>query len=255
MKKTAWGGLLLLAVLLASVWMSRANSTKIMTFATVNWEPYAADNLPGNGFTSEILAEVCKKAGYEAKFVFLPWKRAMLAVEQGNYDALYSAYYSDERAETYAITDPYVKSPLVLCARAKSVIKYDGTVASLKPYKVGVVSGYVNTKAIDSADYLMKDESVNDLENLIKLIQGRVDVIVIDRFVATQYLKTSPAVQAGLDDVVFLSPPLEEKPVFAMFSKKNPDFKEKVAAFNKGLKAVEQDGTMDAILKKYGFNF
>jgi polar amino acid transport system substrate-binding protein len=62
-------------------------------------------------------------------------------------------------------------------------------------------------------------------------------------------------VQTGVGDVKFLSPPLEEKPVFAMFSKKNPDYKEKVDAFNKGLKAVEQDGTLDAIMKKYGFNF
>ncbi|WP_243358018.1 substrate-binding periplasmic protein [Fundidesulfovibrio terrae] len=255
--RKGWAGVAALAVILgvlASKLLSLAAAPKVMTFVSLNWEPYAAETIPGNGFTTEIIAEACKRAGYEAQFTFMPWKRVLAETEAGDFDALFNAYHSEDRARRYALSEPYAASPLVVCAKAGSGVRYDGTLESLKPYRIGVVAGYVNTPEFDGASFLNKEETLSDITNLKKLIQGRVDLIVIDKYTAIQLLKSSPTLEAGLSDVVFLSPELDNKPLYAMFSRKKDGYREKRDAFNRGLKAVQQDGTVNAILEKYGFS-
>lgn len=255
--RKGWAGAAALAVslgVLASVLLSLAAAPKVMTFVSLNWEPYAAETIPGNGFTAEIIAEACKRAGYEAQFTFMPWKRVLAETEAGDFDALFNAYHSEDRAKRYAQSEPYVASPLVLCAKAGGNVRYDGTLESLKPYRIGVVSGYVNTPEFDGASFLNKEETVCDITNLKKLIQGRVDLIAIDKYTAIQLLKSSPALEAGLGDVVFLNPPLDEKPLYVMFSRKKDGYRENRDAFNRGLQAIQQDGTLNAILEKHGFS-
>jgi polar amino acid transport system substrate-binding protein len=51
----------------------------------------------------------------------------------------------------------------------------------MKQYTFGVVKGYVNTPEFDAAIFLKKVESASDEEYLRNLINGRVDLIFIDR--------------------------------------------------------------------------
>ena len=44
--------------------------------ATIDWKPYSGRDLPAYGFTSEIVDSAFTRAGFDAKFTFLPWKRA-----------------------------------------------------------------------------------------------------------------------------------------------------------------------------------
>jgi len=249
MKRTG----LFLVLLLLLVWLFGASSRETISFVSVDWEPYAAEYLPGKGLTVAILAEASRRAGYDATFTFHPWKRAMEEVAVGEFDALFSAYYPEERASPYALSIPYLHGPLVFCVKAGSPVAYDGTLESLKPYRIGVVSGYVNTKQFDEAEFLTKDPAGSDLQNLKKLLGGRVDVIVIDKYVAIQLLKTNATVEAGLSDVRFLDPPLENKPLYAMFSKRRQGYQVKLEALDGALRSMQQDGTVKEILSRYGF--
>ena len=114
---------------------------------------------------------------------------------------------------------PTCPGRLVLCARKSSRVAWDGTLESLRPYRLGVVMGYVNTPAIDGADFLQKDTTTSDLLNLKKLLGGRLDAIVIDQFQAIYLLKNNPMLIQGLADVEFLQPPLEQKGIHVLFSR------------------------------------
>lgn len=244
----------LLAVLLCLLTLatSAVASDSRITFATLNWAPYAAESLPSHGFTSAILTEACKRAGYTAEFHFMPWTRAMEEVRIGEYDALYNAYCSAERAKTYAMSVPYYQTKLMLATTIDKDITYDGTTESLHPYRIGVVRGYVNTEAIDSDTQLKKDEAENDLMNLKKLLNGRVDIIAIDEFQALYLLKHNPTIQKSNQQLRFLKPVLEKKPIHVMFSRNTPNWEEKLRRFNQGLEQIIDDGTLNRLMIQYG---
>ncbi len=174
-------------------------------------------------------------------------------VKTGKYDALYSAYYSESRSKTYAVSKPYISSQLVLCAKRGTNIHWDGSIRSLAPYKIGVVLGFVNTPEFDAAHYLDKDVGPSDLLNLNKLLNDRIDLVVIDLYQALYLIKNSPALQGSLADIYFLQPPMAQKTVHVMFSKALPTWKKNLELFNKGLESMESDGTKDYILNKYGY--
>lgn len=244
---------IVLATFLLISFSGPVSAMEEISFATVNWEPYSGEFLPGYGVGSAIIEEACRRVGLKASFHFMPWKRAMEEVRRGKYDALYSAYFSEERNQVYGISKPYMNGPLVLSVRKGTQLEWDGTVRSLQPYRIGVVRGYVNTSEIDKADYLKKDEATSDLLNLRKLLRKRIDVIIIDKFTAIHALKSNPTLEANVKDVQFLEPPLDIRNIHVMFSKNRPDWEKHLEMFNKGLSAFQEDGTKDMILEKYGF--
>ncbi len=223
-----------------------------ISLATTNWGPYADETLLNNGFTSEIIRKAFERSGYTVSFHFLPWKRAANDVENGHYDALYSAYYSEERADIYALSEPYAESTLILCSLKEKDIIYNN-LQDLIPYTIGTVRGYVNTPEFDNADYLTKEEVTSDLLNIHKLIFGRIDLIVIDQYVAIHNIKISPTLPISISDVKFIYPPLEKKQLYIMFSKAVDGYEKKLTDFNYGLNEIRKDGTYNEILLKYGF--
>lgn len=249
MKKSRWLWILVCVFICTP---AGARTDRIMKLTTCNWQPYAGINLTNLGFASELLSTIFRRMGHDTRIDILPWKRAMAMTAKGKYDAVYNAYYSDERAREYAYSDPYIHSNIYLCSDKKSRLDYSG-LESLRPYKIGVVMGYVNSREFDAADFIVKDKALTDLHNLKKLFGKRVDFIVIDKFVALHLVKTSPFLETGADDLVFHEPPLTSMPVHAMFSKAVDGYEDRLRAFNRELAAVLSDGTFDMLLEIYNF--
>ncbi len=111
--------------------------------------------------------------------------------------------------------------------------------------------GYVNTAEFDSADFLTKDESPSDLVNIKKLLAGRIDLMICDKFVGMNLLQNN--LPDKVDKITFMDPPLEVKDLFVCISKKTNNPEKIHEAFNKGLAEMNQDGTVQKILKEYGF--
>ncbi len=221
-----------------------------VTFVSSSWPPYTGLELAHGGFTNEIIRQALEQTNLKSKFIYMPWRRAMESVKTGEIDALYSAYYSTERASTYIASEPYVYSDLMLATHSDSHISGYKTLADLSPYRIGVVRGYVNSPEFDQADFLQKEPVTNDKLNLKKLLGKRVDLIVIDRFVALHLLQSMGKSEKSIR---FLAKPLDQKPVHIMFSRKNTLSAARVEAFNSGLKIIKQQGIYQEILKRYGF--
>ena len=84
-----------------------------------------------------------------------------------------------------------------------------------------------------------------------KLFKGRIDFIFIDKYVAKHIIVTK--YPHYLDELEFMEPPLEIKPLYIAFSKKAKDYDSKLKAFNSGLKKLEKDGSLTKIMEKHGF--
>jgi len=239
----------IITIIFLAVFQSAAfSSDRVIKLATLNWAPYVEESLENYGFTSEIVSEVFKKAGYQVKIDFMPWVRVLTEVKAGEYDAMYPAYYSEERSRIYALSQPISKGLLVLCKRSDEKIKYK-TLLDLKPYKIGVVRGYVNTPEFDSAAYLNKKTVNNDKQNLLKLLSGRIDLAVIDKYTANQIIKTCIPHAAG--KLNFLEPPLDNKSLYIGFSKAIKDYPMLLKDFNQALGEMIKEGEIDNIVKKH----
>lgn len=217
-----------------------------------DWKPYAAEGLPDNGFTCEIISEAFKAKGHSVSFTFLPWRRAMHETERGTFNGCFSAYYNEDRARRFAMSEPYITGPLVLCSKNDLNFTYTN-LKDLKPFRVGTVIGYANTKEFDAANFIKKDPVVTDLQNLRKLLSGRVDLIIIDKYLAIYHLKNAPVLEGSISNVRFIDPPLKEQTVHIMFSKAVPFYKTTVHDFNQGLKAIKKNGVYEKILRKHDF--
>ncbi len=243
----------LLTLVMLTFFAATSQAEEVISFATVNWEPYASETVKDYGFTSVIIAEACKRAGYKAEFNFMPWNRALNVVKKGDFDAVYNGYYSKERAEQYALSESYANGPLTLIAKKGSGISYGGDLKGLSKYMIGIVKGYAYTPEFDEAGYLKKEEASSDLTNLKKLLGDRVDVIAMDKYVALSLVQSDPGLKGKSDQLDFLTPPLGDNKLYVLFSKNRPGTDKKLAAFNKGLKEIHADGTVQKIMKRFGF--
>jgi len=221
-----------------------------ITLATLDWAPYVGQKLPDYGFTSEIISAAFKRAGYTVKIEFLPWARVLQEVETGKYDAGYPAYYSDERAQKYLLSDAFANGITGFYKRKADTIAYT-SLQDLKPYRIGVIMGYVNSPEFDAATYLQKEEAIDEATNLNKLLAKRIDLTVLDKFTAQYVISTS--LPAGKDALEFLEPPLLVQPLHVMVSRQTQGAEQKLRDFNEGLKKIRADGTLDQILTKYGY--
>ncbi len=251
----AGGTRLGLAVWLTLAWIlllpfSARAEAPVVTLATLNWKPYVSEELSNGGFTTEIVSRAFQRAGYRVEVHFMPWIRVLAEVKKGAFDAMYPAYHSERRSRVYALSNPIANGPLVLCKRSDRPIEY-ASLDDLKPYKIGVVRGYVNTPAFDAADYLDKRLVNSDKQNLLKVLTGRIDLAVIDKYTALQIIETSiPKAEGKLD---FLEPPLQVKPLYVGFCRK-PGYRKRLEAFNRALKEMKSQGVIRSIYAGHGFS-
>lgn len=248
MKKAIY--VLLFVVLLPPV-MARSQDKKI-TVANLVWLPYCGQFLPNYGIAPEVITEAFNRVGYKVEYHFMAWTFALEQVKKGKYDAIGTAYFTEERAQDYHFTDPYMDSPIVFFKRKEEDVGWSGDIQDLKSYRIGVVKGYANSPEFDAADYLRKIESRTEVLLLKKLLYKQTDMVVIDQF-AGYHTIGQKLIGYDKHRLEHISPPLVVNPLYLMFSKNIPGFTKKAMDFNIGLNEIKKDGTLKKILAKHGF--
>ncbi|HLP02408.1 MAG TPA: transporter substrate-binding domain-containing protein [Opitutaceae bacterium] len=223
-----------------------AHAQKTVKLVTLDWEPYIGASLPQQGFVAQIVKAAYQTQGYEVVIEFQPWARAVAAAKDGIYDGLFPEYFDETRLADFVYSAPFPGGPVGFVKRKDNPITFT-TLEALKPYSIGVVRGYVNEAKFDQATFLKKQEADDDAMNLRKLAAKRLDLAVIDKYVA-QYL-LAHELSALADALEFVEPPLEAKSLYIAFSKKAADQDEKRAAFDRGLAEIERNGTLQAIVR------
>lgn len=239
-------------VLLAcmTVWTTPVSAGEKVKLATTEWKPYIGKTLKNQGYVAELVIEAFKRSGKEVEIIYVPWARAVKMAGDKVVDGYFPEYYSDSLKEHYLVSEPFPCGPLGFFKRKGDAISFK-SLKDLKPYKIGVVRGYINTAEFDAATYLRKDEATDDLMNLKKLIKKRVDLVVCDQYVGQFILHQDLKDQAKT--IEFISPPLEEKKLYICITKGGAHDQANINAFNEGFRKMKHDGTVNAIMKKNGF--
>lgn len=228
----------------------QANEREITT-ATLNWAPYYGEDLERQGFFTAITNAAFERAGYEVENEFMPWPRAMKDTEEGHRDVLQGAYYSEERAEDYYVSDVVYQAQIGLVAREDVDIRSFDDMRDLEGYTIAVGRDFEHNEEFDSAEFLDKQENDNHPQLAVRqLFAERVDVVAGS---IPAILHEIEQQDYSVDDIVVLSPPLVENPLHNMVSRDHPRGEELIEDFNDGLAAIRDDGTYDQILTEMGF--
>lgn len=233
---------LLLVILSASL------ITVEVEVATLNWEPYIGENLNNGGFIAEIIRESFKAFDMYTTFLYYPWARTIALAKKGKVNAYGPEYYSQKLEENYYISDSFPGGPAGLFCLKKDDIDYED-LSDLKPYRIGVVRGYVNEEKFDEAEYLVKEEVADDLTNVRKLYGNRIDLFFADKYVA-RWLAQKEGYDP--DKMKFIKPMVKHK-LYLCFPKNKNNSQNVLKTFNKGLKIIKQNGTLDRIINNKGF--
>jgi polar amino acid transport system substrate-binding protein len=223
-----------------------------LRLATLEWHPYTGTNLPNGGLATKIVSEAFADAGYAVDISCMAWSRVMSASKSNRFDAIYPAYFSESRMTNYFISEPILAGPLVFCARDGVPRKYD-SLKDLKNYRIGVVHSYVNSETFDQADFLNKIAGESDFANMKLLAQGKLDIVVIDKLVATSMIRKNTSELGSLKEYIFLTPRLGMRDMYVMFPRNNKSSMTRLEDFNKALEKMREKGRIEKILKKRGF--
>ncbi|MGD2270613.1 MAG: transporter substrate-binding domain-containing protein, partial [Desulfobacterales bacterium] len=213
---------------------------KQITAVTTQWPPYMGIRLIDKGFLPEVLVEAFDKFGYTVTVEFRPWARALDDVKNGHKDILCGVYYTREREEFLAYSQPITEAQDVLFMKEGRDITYQ-QLTDLKPYKMGVLRGAAHGKEFDAADFLNKEEVTHYGQNIRKLLVDKIDLMAGPRDVINFIIKRD--YPQFVDKILVVNPPLSTNKVYFGFSKKVAKHQELLNVFNEGLDLIKKEGT------------
>lgn len=197
------------------------------------------------GFGPEVVVAMAKAGGFTAVLKNTAWDGIFAGLAAGKYDAIASSVsINDERKQTMDFSDPYfeVKQGVIVAngSSIKSVADLKGkTIAS----QIGT-TGFFACQKIEGANVKSYDEiglAVADLFN------GRLDAVIADDTVASNYSQRDENFAAKLDTAFLIASDTPEYLGFAV----NKGNAEVVDLINKGLAAIRANGEYDKIYAKW----
>ena len=196
------------------------------------------------GFDVDMINAAAKAAGFTAVVKNTAWDGIFAGLTAGDYDAVLSSVtITDERKGTMDFSTPYVNAGQVIIVPKtnKKVTKPD----QLSGLKVGVqigTTGDIAVAKIAKVDKKTYDEIGLAVEDLSI---GRLDAVVVDSPIAANYVLQNDKYKAKL---MIVGAPFTEEFYGVAVKKGNSAVLDLV---NKGLAAIQKNGTMDALKKKW----
>ncbi|MDX1634593.1 MAG: transporter substrate-binding domain-containing protein [Marinobacter sp.] len=225
-----------LAIVAISLSLSALAKARI-DMVTEAWPPLVEQQ---NGSPAGVLWQTASEAlaclGITAKLDFVPWKRALSQVRQGQKDAILGIGYTPERSRSFQFpAEPLYNSETVAFHAADRDLDIDN-VQSLAGLQVGVSAGYSYSQQIREADFFERVR-VPDIASGLRMVRlGRVDVLLANRLVGETRLE-----QLGLQEKIAASDTaLSGGPVYLAFAAQASPLL--VQMFSETLAAYKREG-------------
>ncbi|MBD9414520.1 transporter substrate-binding domain-containing protein [Pseudomonas sp. PDM16] len=232
---------LLLASLLLSG--SSALAERVVRVGTGDWVPYVDQHREDGGALVRLVKAVFTAAGYQVEFVFYPWDRNVLMLQQGMLDAIMPYSCSPIRLDYGVCSEPLVRGQVVLFHRKD--LPFDWTrVEDLKDYRIGTTLGYSYGPEFDGAlnKGLLRIEQNSKEDTAFRLLElKRIDLHPQDRAVGYSMLRR---LFPGEQGITHHPRYLNTEPLRLLFRKGDPAADELLHRFNEELSRFAQRGEL-----------
>ncbi|MCM1334722.1 MAG: transporter substrate-binding domain-containing protein [Bacteroides sp.] len=210
---------------------------------------YYDENGELTGFETEFAEALCAKLGVTPKFQEIDWNQKETELKSKAIDCIWNGLtVTEDRKENMAFTDPYVDNRQVLVIRKENADKYVAE-SDLAGVKAAAESGSAGETAIAESAALSTGEFIGcaaQKDALLEVKAGTADVCVIDYVMATGSIREdSDYADLMVVEGVQLAP---EQYAIGLRLEDTAT----VAKFNETIKALADEGTLQALAEKYG---
>ena len=236
---------LLLAAL--SVCLS-AHANPVVRVGTGDWVPYVDQQREDGGALSRLVRDIFKASGYQVEFVYYPWDRNLLMLEQGNLDAVMPYVCSAARQRVSTCSDAVVKGEVVLFQRADQQLDWS-SIEDLKRFRIATIHGYSYGPQFDAAvqnGQLQVQQSGKEDTGFRLLELGRVDFHPQDRAVGYAMLRRNFTLEARAA-ITHHPRLLNTEPLHLLFRKDDAKADQLRKVFNAGLRRLTESGELERL--------
>jgi polar amino acid transport system substrate-binding protein len=200
------------------------------------------------GFDIDIVSEALKRIGRSTETSFMPWKRALELAERGEYDGLCSCSHTKEREAKLLFSDELGAVSVGLFARSEDTLAGIGAVADLKDRKVVTVGGY-NLEAELITAGAQVEATASDKNALDMLVAGNVDLLYGYELTTKHFIASDPRSSS----IAYRE--IGRNPYYFCLSRAMPAAAAAMQGFNRSLKDMAADGSVQRILDRYHVTF
>ncbi|MCZ4321676.1 transporter substrate-binding domain-containing protein [Pseudomonas anguilliseptica] len=227
-----------------------AHAQPVVRVGTGDWVPYVDQQREDGGALSRLVRDIFKAAGYQVEFVYYPWDRNLLMLEQGGLDAVMPYSCSAPRRRISECSDPVVQGEIVLFQRTGQQLNWGG-VEDLKAFSIATTLGYSYGPQFDAAvqSGALKVQQSGKEDTGFRLLElGRVDFHPQDRAVGYAMLRRmfTPEARALITHHPRV---LNTEPLHLLFRKGDAKADQLRETFNAGLRRLAQSGELQRLQK------
>lgn len=229
-----------------------AGNDPVLRLATDSWPPYSLGQEGSaleSGYAFDLGTEVSKRIHCKFKADLLPWNRVLACMKNGTYDITFPIQRKPEREAFMVFTNVVLEDRVFIwhLKMCKNSLPGWQTIDDLKPYTIGIVSGYTYQDKMDQAieKNIIKTEKVNTAEsNFKKLLGKRFDAFLESESVVISFFQKYPEYRNHITH----APQIVSKDVFRIGISKNSPFAEMLPEINRVIQEMKEDGTIERIM-------
>lgn len=214
-----------------------------LVYCGSDFPPYSwanADEAPV-GMDVDIVEAVLNRLGVSRTYHPMVWSRALASLDQGVPDLLFQLVPSPERMRRYRMVGPMRTGETIFAVRADSTLTFND-LNDLTGLVIGTGRSFHYLPDFDQAAHFTRDPAPSEQLSLRKLVNGRLDMVVGDRFALTWKARR----EGLLGAIRFLPKPLAVVPRYVAFPRDRAD---KADRFEQALMALITDGTIAGIIE------
>jgi len=168
------------------------------------WEPWLFGEEGGSatgGWSIDITKELFQRLGISTDIKVYPYERCIRQMKNGERDMLLMAKKTKERQEYLLYTSTSITDPQLLYYATNGTRTFEwSNWSDLKKMTIGGVRGFNYGEFHKAAEIhsIQTELTENDLQNVKKLLSGRIDLVMLSRSTARHFMSAYPEFRGKL---------------------------------------------------------
>lgn len=240
---------LLFALLLTSA-SAQTSAPLSVTLTMHDYPPFIGHDLPYGGLLTRIVTEAFKAANVNVQLEQVSSNRAITGVMMGMYDGAFGWAHTPDRDRKLLYSKSSIYTFRMVFFQRRNMEVNWNTLTDLKPYQIGTTLGdHYSEELTDlhARHVLQVQEAASDLNNMRKLLLGRIDLFPIEEEAGKALIQTmlTPREQARLS---YQTRPLATVPTYLVLRRDLPHAQELLDRFDQGFRQLNESGQLAHIL-------
>ena len=237
------------------IFSAQAQSSKTIIIGADEWCPINCTNTgKQQGIGIDLARKVFEPIGYKIEYQIIPWSEALKLVREGKINAVIGASRKDDKTLIFP-DNPITEISDNFYVRTGSPWRYQG-IHTLKNKRVGIIQDYGYGDVM--TDFIAKNKFTADVlytaqgktplkDNIEKLMDGKIDVLVESKIVMDYTLKNS-----NLAEKIIWAGSAPQDYVYLAFSPALPQSKTLAAQYDATIRSMKASGALKQMYSVYG---